>query len=453
MRNAFIAVLVVAASPAMAATASPGASEPQRLVSEADEALRAAREATAEARTRFETVLRRFPTAPESPHAAAAFVATFATLEQAGRAIRDLERVRGVGPISAARLWSAVAARHAAEGRYQDAAALYRDVHARYPDTASASFAMLRVAECYKAVGDEKQMVEWYERAAAIDNRRADGEQMSPADARGIAIEALANHYMAKERWPEALHWWERFPGYGWCGNGLAAQADQRVAAMAHCQSRLGRTQEARQLLEQRVFHEKEWLAPAPELALALVEQHRAAGTLAALVRRLNDASAAADAGHLQAIRVAREYVAMLQLAERQDVEALWAYFGHTVASQARIDAAATNDWKVRHAARLLIELGEPTAAAAAGKIRSRDSAWASVLLAKLRGEQALDDILNAIAREENVHQLETLYYALSIIGSPRAWEVIQSAAADGDGNRRSAAIAVLEKYGPSPTK
>ena len=185
---------------------------------------------------------------------------------------------------------------------------------------------------------------------------------------------------------------------------------------------------------------------------MALVEQHRAAGTLAALVRRLNDA-AAAHAGHLQAIRVAREYVAMLQLAERRDVEGLWAYFGHTVASQARIDAAATGDWKVRHAARLLIQLGEPTAAVAAGKIRSRDSAWASVLLAKLRGERALDYILSAIAREENVHQLETLYYALSIIGSPRAWEVIQSAAADGKGNHLSAASAVLEEYGPSPAK
>jgi tetratricopeptide (TPR) repeat protein len=401
MRNAFIAVLaVVVASAARAGTASPAASEPQRLVSEAGEALRAARDATAEARTRFETVLRRFPTAPESPQAAAGFVATFATLEQAGRAIRDLERARGVGPNAAARLWSAVAARHASEGRYQDAAALYRDVHARYSETASASFAVLHVAECYEALGDEKQMVEWYERAAALDSRRADGEQMSPADARGIAIEALATHYMRKERWQEALHWWERFRGYGWCGNGLAAQADQRVAAIAHCQARLGRPQEARRLLEQRVFHEKEWLAPAPELAVALVEQHRAAGTLAALVRRLNDA-AAADAAHLQAIRVAREYVAMLQLAERRDVEGLWAYFGHTVASQARIDAAATGDWKVRHAARLLIQLGEPTAAVAAGKIRSRDSAWASVLLAKLRGERALDYILSAIAREE----------------------------------------------------
>jgi hypothetical protein len=151
----------------------------------------------------------------------------------------------------------------------------------------------------------------------------------------------------------------------------------------------------------------------------------------------------------MQAKRVAREYLALLEVADRRDVQGLWIFLRNTVDPQARLDGGAAGDWKAQHAARLLIELGEPTAEFAAARLRAGETSWPSVFLARIRGDNALPDIVNAIAHTENVHQLETLYYALTVVGTPRAWEVIRSAAATSKGNRLYAARTVLEKYSP----
>jgi tetratricopeptide (TPR) repeat protein len=108
--------------------------------------------------------------------------------------------------------------------------------------------AYLRLAEAHEKLGDESAMIAAYEKAACVSRTDRPAILRDETYAHSAAVKRLAEYYMEKRQWGQALSWWTAWQPSSDCGAGLWGQQDQRNRNIILCHLRLGNRAEAERM-------------------------------------------------------------------------------------------------------------------------------------------------------------------------------------------------------------
>lgn len=325
----------------------------------------------------------------------------------------------------AIRLWEEVAGRDGGRGRWT-------------------STARLSLARAYGAGGDEAKMLALYKELAAAPPVDTQAHVMDASNTRNAAYEALGRHYLARKDWAEALRWWRAWSPSSWCGNCYDGMVESKVYYQALCLWRLGRAAEALPLVEPFVVNRD--AAASPATAVLVVDLARELSKQTELEAKIRPLVGGEDAAGAKA---ADEYMRLLRDAAARDVPALWRRFeGREVYNH-----VSSPDWRARKAAELLAgmpDVARPFALAMAGADRDRtDQQWAFVLLCRWKDPAALDLIRQYLRRHPESGSPAACFYALTLLGTPEAYELIGQYATGKGLSPSSWADFVLLQYPP----
>ena len=379
--------------------------------------------------------------APEADQARRGFVGTYLTAgrpDQALQALRDLEKRAAQAADFSQPLFD-VSRAFFAKARYDDALAILTEIVKRFGQGGAAPMAYLGMGEVYEKLGREAKAVEAYKMAAAKPPVETRTNIMDASDTRNRAHVWLGTHYMKKQDWAEALKWWQAWRPRSWCGTCQAGMESRKAHAVAVCLVKAGKTDEALKALEPFVL--RDHFASRTDVAVMLVDLYRGRGKLGEIEARLREALAKSP--HNAAAKTGIEYVALLRLAEKKDVEALWKHLdGHPYLEYAP-------KWNVARAADLLAAMPETTKPYALEKMKATGHhvLWAAVLLGRIKAPETLALVREKVRAEENCWCLRDYFYALAMLGTEQAYAQLTQYAAAGKGNRKSMAQQILKRY------
>jgi tetratricopeptide (TPR) repeat protein len=128
---------------------------------------------------------------------------------------------------------------HAGKGQWEQAARHYADIVDSCPDGPRAAGAKLDLARAHGARGEEEKMAALLKEVAALPPANTQYGIMDASNTRNHAHRALADYYMRKKDWQEALKWWQRWKPDSWCGTCAEAMREQREENIATCRKML----------------------------------------------------------------------------------------------------------------------------------------------------------------------------------------------------------------------
>ncbi len=329
---------------------------------------------------------------------------------------------------------------HFGQQDYNKSLSILQEIVRRFPDSAPSSMAWLGMGEVYGKLGQEERMVEAYRTAAGKPTVETQTNIMDASDTSNRAHEWLGRYCEKKRNWEEALTWWKAWRPRSWCGTCAWGMEARKTRGITLCLLKLGRTDEALRSVEPVVFQREE--VSSPELAILLVDIYRGKGALPSLEAKLqatlrkNERNSAASA--------ARDYIAMIRMAEQGDAEGLWR----------RLEGDPFQDdglrWPAAQAAALLASIPEKTKPVALRKLGGEGNAspWAAVLLARIRAPETLPLVRAKIGAQETCWAGHL--YALALLGTDEAYAQLKAYAATGDTTRGIMARKMLERF-PAP--
>jgi len=110
-----------------------------------------------------------------------------------------------------------------------------------YPDTTTASRAMVGLAEVYAKRKDVEQEIEWLRKCVDFEKTEPTATNIMDTDnTRSVAIQRLAARMEDRGQWKEALALWTAWQPRSWCGTCKAQMQSQRTAHLVQCHGRLG---------------------------------------------------------------------------------------------------------------------------------------------------------------------------------------------------------------------
>ncbi|HEX8550900.1 MAG TPA: hypothetical protein VF681_05030 [Abditibacteriaceae bacterium] len=342
------------------------------------------------------------------------------------------------------------------EAQPERALTIYEDVIRRYPDLAATRETMMKAAEMYQRSGDENRTLNLWLRVA---QSTATPERIFlDGDTRGQAIGKLGAYYMTKQQWAEALRWWQQFRSTSFCGNGQDSENGRNQYRIAKCLLQLQREPEALKVMEAWTFHDS--LEETAEMAVALAETYRNQGRLKELENRVRT-DLKKHAYHRQAAATLN-YIELLNARERKDIAALWQPI-----EKKSFNTLNYLTWWQKYSGKFLTELPKEVAPfllakaplraakvspARAGQrktaeARADESAWACLLLAKMKSPALLPIIQANLRAVSDENYLKNQLAALALLGTPDGYAIIEQMAQSGKGKTQKMALAVLKAF------
>lgn len=399
----------------------------------------------AQSRRLYRELLAKYPTAFEATEARRGLVQTFLTerkTNEALAAVRELEK-QATGDVDLSQPLFDISRLCFAEEKYERALAVLRQVVERYPAGAAAPMAWIGLGETYEKLGREAEMLEAYRTAAGRPSVETQTSIMDASNTRNRAHQWLGAYYTRKENWQEALEWWQAWKPSSWCGTCADSMRTRRAHGIVECLLKLGRKDEALEVLEASVLGPH--LSAGKRLAVMLVDMYGERGQLDDLAKKLRKAiKLSVDTG--PGARFALDYIALLRMAERGDVNGLWKRLEGNPFSH-------RDSWGLTaQAARLLVATPDKTVPLAMQKLAGDgdDPLWASALLARTSAPQAVRLIRSKAEAEQDHTRIVAYFYALALRGTDDAYAVLKHHAQQGKGSHKGAAESMLGTF-PNP--
>lgn len=406
-----------------------------------------AKDALARSRTLFYEVLQKYPQSYAAGEARRGIVENFLAARQPDQALKAAhEFEKHAGPSAVAHLLLRIGQSLTGD---DDARALpvFEEIARRFARQGAAADANINMAEIYGRRGEDAKMLALYEKVAALKKADVDGGEMYLQAAQSTAFTRLGSYYMKREQWAEALKWWRGYRSGSFCGNCAEAQNSANALRIYRCLSNLGREAEAIQTLEEWTF--KPHIESAPGVAVTLVEYYRKRGELVGLESK--GRMALQKENDLAAVQMVLEYIELLHARQRQDVAALWEPFEHK--SHSTLEYL---QWRTKFGAKFLVELGDVAQPfllkkAPANPAAEHDdaSAWACLLLAKMKASAVLPILQANLRTVRDAQELKYRFWALALLGSEESYGILQGFAQRGHGNWRKLAEQVLKTFPP----
>lgn len=394
----------------------------------------------AQSRRLYREFLAKYPAAFQAAEARRGLVQTYLVERNTGAA---LEAVRGLQNELAkdtdlSQPFFDISRAYFAEEKYERSLTILRENVERYPGGAATPMAWIGLGETYGKLGREAEMVEAYRTAAGEPSIETRTSIMDASSTRNRAHEWLGAYYTRKENWKEALKWWRAWKPRSSCGTCAASMRGRRTHGIVHCLLKLGRKDEAIKTIEASIFAPR--LGSSRRLAVMLVDLYREKGQLDVLAKKVKRAIK-----NRPGARIARDYIALLRMADRGDVKGLWAHLEGDPFHHVRGTGLPAQ------ASRLLAGIPDKAIPYAVQKMASPDdSMWASVVLARMKAPDTLRLVRTWVAGEEGYSRLRTYLFALAVLGTDDAYDLLKSYAEHGTGGHRAAAAEILKLY-PKP--
>jgi tetratricopeptide (TPR) repeat protein len=411
-------------------------SRPGALLDAATCALQAREEDGRLARRLYAEALSLYPQPPWDAYARAGIVRTWLDIEgpeAALAALRDLEKQAPAGTDFSRALFE-VACAYQQAGRPDRAVVVLEEIVRRHPGGMTAARALRQTSKVWREAGDETKMIAALRDAAAL--LPADRPMtLEDGCVRSFACEDLADYYIAKKDWAEALKWSQAWKPQTGCANCDVADRWQRRGYIALAQAALGRSDEALKMMEK--VDDWEMLGRA---AVMLVDTCAERGALAELVPKL-EAAAQSDRG--EGARIALRYVELLRLKQARDVAALWKTMDEEGLPFSELK------WLEEEVPALVAELGGPAREFFMDEVArgTRHEDEAVTALARMKSPEVLRLLVGRAKRETGESSLRKTLTALAIFGTDEAYAVIREVEQAGSEEQKNVAREVLWEH------
>jgi hypothetical protein len=278
--------------------------------------------------------------------------------------------------------------------------------------------ALIDTARTYRASNHIDEAVRAFRAATAIDIEGSDDYQVFWA--RSEAQEFLMDHAMEKGDWAEGLWWSQTWEPSGWCGTCVGWDQGRRRECIFTCQAHLLRADEAIKTMAGFSYDE-------PELVMLLVDIFRENGRLGQLVVKFNRAVASGDENGNA--KTGLEYVKILGLSGRKDIEGLWR----------EMDFAGEklfgDDWPREKLSELIASMGASAKPFVVSKLASKDDQeyfQALFTLSRMKAPEVLPMMKEKIPATVEKYDLQRCFEALALLGTDQAYDLMEHYAAQG---------------------